>query len=268
MRLQPRRGAAALVTGASSGIGLAFARSLAARGFDLVLAARTAPRLEELAAELSAEHGVSARPFPVDLSTEDGAARLFEATEGSGLEVDLLVNDAGFALHGALADLSVARVKELLRVNVLAATELAQRHLRAMRARRRGGILNVASTQAFLPDPYMAAYGASKAFLASFSQALSVEAEGEGVTVTCLCPGFTRTRFYEVAGMRGPKGTPFPEMRAEDVAEIGLHALERGRALAVAHPFDRLWIFAGRFAPRALPPRLAARLYRKLKVES
>jgi short-subunit dehydrogenase len=265
MRLAPRAGGAALVTGASSGIGEAFARKLAARGFDLVLAARTASRLEALAAELAARHGVNAIPFAVDLATDDGPARLFTATEGSGREVDLLVNDAGFALHGALADLPVDRVKELLHVNVLAATELAQRHLAAMRSRRRGGILNVASTQAFLPDPYMAAYGASKAFLASLSQALSVETEGDGVTVTCLCPGFTRTGFYDAAGMKGPKGTPFPEMRAEDVAEIGLHALERGRALVVPHPFDRLWIFAGRFAPRALPPLLAARLFRKLK---
>jgi len=265
VRLSPRPGGWALVTGASSGIGEAFARKLAARGFDLVVAARSEDRLAALAAELSAAHRVAVAPVAVDLAAEAGAARLFEATEGSGREVDLLVNNAGFGLRGALAELPVERVLELLRVNVLATTELAHRHLVAMRGRRRGAILNVASTQAFLPDPYMAAYGASKAFVSSFSQALHVEAEADGVTVTCLCPGFTRTGFYAVAGMKGAKGTPFPEMRAEDVAEIGLASVERGRALVVPHPLDRLWIFTGRFAPRSLPPRMAARLFRRQK---
>jgi uncharacterized protein len=262
----PRRGDRALVTGASSGIGEALARKLAARGVDLVLTARSAARLEALAAELKTAHGIGVETAPLDLAAAGAAAELFARTEGRGLGVDLLVNNAGFGLLGAEAELPVEGVLDSLRVNVLAAAELAHRFLAAMRPRRRGAILNVASTQAFLPDPYMAAYGASKAFLLSFSEALHVEAERDGVLVTCLCPGFTRTGFYAAAGMKGPGGTAFPEMRADDVAEIGLHALERGRAVVVTHPLDRVWIFAGRFAPRALQRRMAARLFRKLSL--
>jgi len=263
LSLAPRAGGAALVTGASSGIGEAFARSLASRGFDLVLAARSGDRLAALASELSARHGIAAEPVVVDLAAEGGAEELFAKAEGSGREIGVLVNNAGFGLNGAEAELPLPRVLDVVRLNVLSLVELTHRHLVAMRARRRGAILNVASTQAFLPDPYMAAYGASKAFVLSFTEALHVEAEDYGVTVTCLCPGYTRTRFYEVSGMRGPSGTPFPEMRAEDVAEIGLHALERGRAVVVPHPLDRLWIFGGRLVPRAFPRRIAARLFRR-----
>jgi uncharacterized protein len=254
----PRAGTYALVTGASSGIGEALARKLAERGHAVLLAARSKERLEELAVELSARHGVPAEAIAIDLSAPGAAEALFAATEGSGKPVDVLVNNAGFGLLGAEVDLPLPRVSELLRLNVLALAELTHLFLGAMRARRRGAILNVASTQAFLPVPYMAAYGASKAFIASFSEALHMEAAKDGITVTCLCPGYTRTGFQGVARMKGAEGTPFPEMRAGDVAEIGLQALARGRAVVVTHPFDRLWIFAGRFVPRSFTRRLAA----------
>jgi short-subunit dehydrogenase len=254
--LRPERGLA-VVTGGSSGIGEAFARKLAARGFSLVLVARSAGRLAALAEELAARHGIAAEPVALDLSAPGAAEALYARTEGAGRPVALLVNNAGVGLHGALAEQPPARVEELLRLDVLALTELTQRFLAAMRARRSGAILNVASTQAFLPVPYMAAYGAAKAYVSSFTQAVHEEAERDGVVVTCLCPGYTRTRFYGASKMKGPKGTPFPEMTPDDVAEAGLAALDRGRAVAVPHPLDRLWIFTGRFVPLAVPRKLA-----------
>ena len=151
----------------------------------------------------------------------------------------------------------------LVDLNVRVLTESCHRFLSPMRARRHGRILNVASTSSFLPVPYMAAYAASKAFVLSFSQALHEEARGDGVTVTALCPGYTRTAFHDVAGMRGAEATPFPEMTPEAVADAGLAALENERALVVTHPLDRLWIALGRLAPRTLPPRIAAAVFRR-----
>jgi short-subunit dehydrogenase len=256
-------GSWALVTGASSGIGEAFARNLAARGIDLLLVARTKDALERLAADLRRLHAVGVEVLPADLTRPEAAGTLFEKTEGAGRRVGLLVNNAGFGLNGPETDLPLDRVLELLRLNVVATAELTHRFLVAMKKRGEGAILNVASTAAFLPAPYFAAYSASKAFVLSFTHALHEEVRREGVTVTCLCPGYTKTAFHGVAGMRGAEATPFPEMSAERVAEIGLNAVERGRAVAVTHPLDRAWIEAGRFAPRSLPPRLAAWLFKR-----
>lgn len=253
----------AVVTGASSGIGESFSRKLAGRGYDLVLAARSKDRLDRLAGELSERHGVSVETVAVDLSAPGAARTLFDAAEGSGRAVDLLVNNAGFGLNGAQADLPLEKVSEMLRLDVVAVVELSHLFLVAMRARRRGRILNVASTQAFLPMPFMAAYGASKAFIVSFSQALHEEAKRDGVIVTCVCPGYTKTAFQAVSGMRPADTTPFPEMRPDDVAEVGLVAVERGRALVVTHPLDRLWIFTMRFLPRSWPAKVAGAIFAK-----
>jgi len=250
--------ALAVVTGASSGIGAALARLLAESGHDLFLVARRGDALARLAEELAKTNGIDASFLAADLGTPEGREALFAATEGAGKAVSILVNNAGFGLSGAEADLPLERVLSLLHLNVVATAELTHRFLVAMRARRAGGILNVASTAAFYPTPYFAAYGASKAFVLSFTHALHEEAKKNGVTVTCLCPGYTKTEFGAVAGMRGAEGTPFPEMTADAVAKIGLEALEKKKAYVVTHPLDRVWIASGRLVPRSVPVKLGA----------
>lgn len=256
----------AVVTGASSGIGAALARLLAQSGRDLLLVARRADALARLAGELATANGIDASVLAVDLGRPGGREALFEATEGAGKAVSILVNNAGFGLNGAEAELPLERVLSMLQLNVVATAELTHRFLVAMRARRAGGILNVGSTAAFLPVPYLAAYAASKAFVLSFSHALHEEAKKDGVTVTCLCPGYTKTNFQDVAGMRGAESTPFPEMTPEAVAKIGLEALEKRKAYVVTHILDRAWIASGRLVPRSVPVKVAAAVFSKTRL--
>lgn len=260
-------GGLAVVTGASSGIGAAFARLLAAEGRPVVLVARGRAALEALAAELVAAHGVEAEALPADLGTPEGREAVWAATEGAGRPVALLANAAGFGLVGPEADLPLERVRALLELNVVATTELTHRFLVAMRARGAGEILNVSSTSAFYPTPFFSLYGASKAFLLSFTHALHEEARGAGVVVTCLVPGYTKTNFHAAARMKDAKGTPFPEMTAEAVARAGLAALRKKKAFAVTHPLDRLWIASGRLVPRWVPARIGAYFFSKAKLE-
>lgn len=257
----------AVVTGASSGIGAALARLLAAEGRPLLLVARSKGALEALAAEISAAGG-EAGALDADLGTVAGRDAVWDATEGAGRAVSLLVNDAGFGLVGPQADLPLERVRALLELNVVATAELTHRFLVAMRGRRAGAILNVASTSAFYPTPYFGLYGASKAFILNFTHALHEEAKRDGVTVTCLVPGYTRTNFHIVANMKDAKGTPFPEMTAEAVAKAGLEALRKGKAFRVTHPLDRLWIAAGKLVPRWVPARIGAIFFSKAKLDS
>jgi short-subunit dehydrogenase len=261
-------GGLAVVTGASSGIGAALARLLAAEGRPVLLVARSGEALGALASALRAAHGGEADVLAADLGTPEGRAAVWDATEGRGRPVSLLVNNAGFGLSGPEAELPLERVHALLELNVVATATLTHRFLLAMKARGAGEILNVSSTSAFYPTPYFAAYGASKAFVLAFTHALHEEARRDGVTVTCLVPGFTRTNFAAVAGMKGAEGTPFPEMTAEAVAKIGLEALRKRRAFAVTHPLDKAWIFAGRLVPRWVPARIGARFFRKARKSS
>lgn len=261
--LQVSPGCWALVTGASSGIGESIARKLCERRIPVVLVARSAARLEELAGQWTSRYQSPVLAIPLDLSRDGAADRLAEETEGAGKPIDLLVNNAGFGFNGPFEELPAARLDEMLRLNVSALSQLTHLVLPAMKARRHGRILNVASTAAYLPVPYMASYAATKAYVLSLSQALHEEAKGDGITVTCLCPGYTRTRFHDVAGMRGAEATVFPEMSADDVAEAGLAALERGRAYVVPHVLDRLWIASGRLVPRWVPATIAAWVFRR-----
>jgi short-subunit dehydrogenase len=261
------RGGLAVVTGASSGIGAAFARLLAATGRPVLLVARRENVLEALAAELRAAHGVEAGVLAADLGTPEGRDAVWRATEGRGRPVTLLVNNAGFGLAGAEADLPLERVHALLELNVVATATLTHRFLVAMRARGAGEILNVSSTTAFYPTPYFAAYGASKAFILNLTHALHEEARKDGVTVTCVVPGYTKTNFHAVARMKGAEGTPFPEMTAEAVAAVGLEALRKRKAVAVTHPLDRLWIAAGKLVPRWVPARIGAVFFSTAKLD-
>ncbi len=258
----------AVVTGASSGIGAAFARALAAEGRPVLLVARRAGALEALAGELRAGHAASAEVLAADLGTPEGRDAVWNATEGAGREVSLLVNNAGFGLNGPEADLPFERLHALLELNVVATAELTHRFLVAMRARREGAILNVSSTSAFYPTPYFSAYGASKAFILNFTHALHEEAKAFGVVVTCLVPGYTKTNFHAVAGMKSAEATPFPEMTPEAVAKIGLEAVRRRKAVVVTHPLDRAWILSGRFVPRWVPAKVGAYFFSKTRLDS
>lgn len=265
--LEVAKGSTALVTGASSGIGREIAKKLAGWKIPVLLVARSGDALRSLAAEWRDSFGGDVDVLALDL-TLDGAARQLEAsTEEAGRPVDLLVNAAGFGYNGPFVEQPVEKTLEMLRLNILATTELTHRFLSRMRERRRGRILNVASTAGFLPMPYFAAYAATKAYVLSLTHALHEEAKSDGVTVSCLCPGYTKTAFHGVAGMRGAEATPFPEMRADDVAEIGLRALEDGKAVVVTHLFDRLWIASGRLVPRGVPPKIAAAIFKRTRLK-
>lgn len=253
----------ALVTGASSGIGRELAQVLAAEGHDLVLVARGEADLVELARDLGERHGIEARVLPADLARPGAPGEVAAAVERLGLEIDVLVNNAGFGLHGDFLETDPAVERDMIAVNVAALTELAKRLAGPMAARGRGRILNVASTAAFQPGPGMAVYYATKAYVLSFSVAIAVELEGTGVTVTALCPGPTRTGFAEVAG--AGRSRLFARSRGMDagrVARAGYRAMARGRKVAVVGFWNRLGAFANRLSPRPFAARVVRRLHR------
>jgi uncharacterized protein len=251
----------ALVTGASSGIGEELARLMAARGHDLVLAARSEDRLRALASELAAKHGVRAEAVAADLARPGGAAALAAELTRRGVAIDVLVNNAGFAMHGPFAEGDAARQTSLLELNVVALTELTRLLLPGMLARRAGRVMNVASTAAFVPGPFMAVYYASKAYVLSFSVALAEEVKGKGVTVTALCPGATRTRFEVEAGVSSTRlfrGRGV--MSAADVARDAYEGMMAGRAIVVPGLRNRLLAGSSHLAPRTLQARIARAL--------
>ena len=248
----------ALVTGASRGIGEAFARQLAARGQDLVLVARSRDRLEALAGELTERHGAVVHIVIADLARPCAAESVFAETERLGLEIDLLVNNAGFSKAGAFAELPLEVQADMVRLNVNTLVELTRLYLPAMRRRRRGGVINVGSNAAFQPVPRMAVYGATKAFVLSFSEAVAAEVEGDGVRVMALCPGATDTEFWPIAGVWAERRSRMPS--PDDVVAAGLRAFERGRWFYVHGLLNQVVaLFAGRILPRWLVVRLAKR---------
>ena len=242
----------ALITGASAGLGVDFARQLSAKGHRLVLVARRKERLDALAAELG-----NARTIALDLGEEGAADRLMADLAAHGERVDLLVNNAGFGLAGRFAELDGQRQRRMIDLNCGALTELAHAVLPGMIERKAGAILNVASTAAFQPGPGMAVYFATKAFVLSFSEALHEEVRGHGVTVTALCPGPTATEFGEVAGFKG--NGAFDKMSADSssVVRAGLAALDKGRALVIPGLVNNVGAQAHRFLPRALLRKIA-----------
>src|SRR5579859_4111787 len=194
------QGKTALVTGASSGIGAAFARELAARGMDLLLVARSTDRLQQLADELQARDHVHVTALPIDLSQEHAVEQIRQAVAQRGLQIDMLINNAGFATHGRFEDLELARDHAQLMVNIATLVDLTHAFIPGMLARGGGVLLNVASTVAYQPTPYMAVYGASKAFVTSFSVAPAEEYRRSGLQVLVISPGATETGFFAAAG--------------------------------------------------------------------
>jgi len=245
----------ALVTGASAGLGVEFARQLAGRGHRLVLVARRGDRLDALAAELG-----NARAVAFDLARPGAAAALLEDVAAAGETVDLLVNNAGFGLHGRFARADAARLREMIDLNCGALTELCRAVLPDMIERRSGGILNVASTAAFQPGPGMAVYFATKAYVLSLTEAIHEEVKNSGVRVSALCPGPTRTEFGEVAGFKGNGAFDRLSMDAASVVAAGLKGLDRNKAVVITGRLNKLGAFATRLVPRAVTRRIAGSL--------
>lgn len=243
----------ALVTGASAGIGRELARILAA-DHDLILTARREPELRALAADLAP---ATCRVIPIDLAEPAGARALFDAVAATGLKVDVLVNNAGFGDLRPFASADLGKMLRMIQLNVTALTELTGLFLPGMIARGHGRILNVGSVAGFQPGPLMAVYYATKAYVNSFSEALSCELAGTGVTVTCLCPGPTESEFAAVAGFQENRFFSVGSMAgSRSVAVAGVNALRRGKRLIITGARNRVLIFAERFAPRGLVIRV------------
>ena len=242
----------ALVTGASGGIGEELARLFAADGHDLVLVARSRDKLARLAEELAGRHGVAARVLAADLARPETPREIFDGLQGEGVPVDALVNNAGFGSYGLFAETDLKKELELLQVNVVALTHLTKLFLGGMLGRRRGYVMNVASTAAFQPGPLMAVYYASKAYVLSFSEALANECEGTGVRVSALCPGPTETGFVAAAGMQQSKLFERGAMTAREVAEAGYRGMLAGKAVVIPGFRNALLARAVGLAPRRL----------------
>lgn len=249
------------MTGASAGIGEAFARALAARHHDLVLVARRRDRLEALAKELAERHRVSVSVEAADLAEEPDLAALAAAIAAD--PPDLLVNNAGFGTFGRFAELEPERELEEIRTNVLAPVRLTRAALPGMLARGRGAVINVSSLAGEVPGPFTATYAATKAFVTSFSESLHEELRGSGVIVQALLPGFTRTEFQEVAGVDPGRVPSLAWLSAERVARSSLAALERGEAVCIPGAGYRLLGGLGALAPRGVARRVLGTLQRR-----
>jgi short-subunit dehydrogenase len=243
----------ALVTGASAGLGVEFAKLCAAGGYDVVLLARSAARLAELAADLTKTHGVEARPLVADLADPAAPSRIFAQLGGQlrAKPIEILINNAGFGVRGPYTETDWARESSLMQVNMVALAHLTKLFLPEMVRRRTGRILNVASTAAFVPGPFMALYYASKAFVLSFSEALAEELKGTGVTATVLCPGPTRTEFAQAAGIADSDLFKGPTMSAAEVARVGYDAMMAGKSSVIAGARNRWMIRGTRLVPRS-----------------
>ena len=247
----------AVVTGASSGLGVEFARIHASRGGDLVLVARREDRLRELAEELVAAHGVEVDVVARDLAVPGAPEDLAEDLLGRGVRVDTLINNAGFGGHGVFTDREWERDRDMIRLNIEALTALTRKFLPPMVERGGGRVLNVASTAGFLPGPLQAVYFATKAYVISFSEAVNEELKGTGVTVSVLCPGATQTEFFDSAGLGGTRFLKFGVASSRKVAEFGYRAMSRGRRVAVPGFANRFMMHSLRLTPRWLATRLS-----------
>ena len=250
----------ALITGASGGIGLELARVFAEQGYGLVLVARSMEKLESLAEELRAAHGTIVEVIGIDLARGDAAEEVFRETAERDVEVDVLVNNAGFATYGPFHRKTREHELEMVQLNVASLTHLTHLFLPGMVERGRGKVLNVASTAAFQPGPLMAGYFASKAYVLHFSEAIAVELEGTGVSVTALCPGPTASDFQKRANMEESKLLRAPMMSSRKVAEVGYRALEKGRTVVIPGTANKVGALVGRLLPRKTLSKLVFRV--------
>lgn len=261
--MRPERPETALVTGASDGIGRELARVFASRGFAVVLVARRAPLLAAMADEIRAREGVRAVPIALDLTKPDAPRELFERTQQQGLQVDALVNNAGLMEFGAFAATPLDRLLAMTALNTSALMALTRLFLAPMLEARHGRVLNVGSTGSFAPLPSLAVYAATKAFILSFSEALSEELQGSGVSVTCCCPGFTETQMAnQIDGVAKLKGLA-PLMDPVEVARDAYQACMRGQVVRVPGVANQLLIRALALQPRSVVRWLGGALGRR-----
>jgi uncharacterized protein len=262
---EPRSSSTALITGASSGIGEAIARRLAQRGHGLTLVARREERLRALATELTDEHGVRAESVAADLGTPDGRGGMFERLAALGLEVEILVNNAGFGGSGNVHRSDPDRLAQMVRLNCEALVEIQARLTPAMVERGRGAVINIASTAAFQPIPGTATYAATKAFVLALSEATNSELGGRGVTVTAVCPGPVKTEFAEAAGLgdANEKLPGFIWTDVEDVARAAVDGADRGNRVVVPGLMNRAGALLGQHSPRVLALPVAKRAWRQ-----
>lgn len=252
------RGKTALVTGASSGLGVDFATILAERGCNLILVARREERLRTLAGELASRHGVQAQAIALSLSSLGAAQVLYDRIRALGLTVDILINNAGFGIYGPFTETPWEREEEMLLLDVVAPVHLTKLFVRDMLARRFGYVLQVSSIGAYQPSPTYATYSASKAFLLSFGEALSYELRDTQVKMCVLSPGVTETEFLDVAGQRRSLYQRMSIMPSRPVAEIGIEAMLRGKPSKVAGVMNAFAVWSLRFMPRRLQAAMAS----------
>ncbi|WP_281885070.1 SDR family oxidoreductase [Paenibacillus sp. YYML68] len=249
-----------LITGASSGIGEVFAHELAAKGSHLILTARSESKLNDLAQKLSKKHGIQTEVIVSDLSQAGAPAELYQACIERGRSIDILINNAGFGTHGLFEEQSFDRNHDEIMLNVMAVVELTHLFLPEMLRKRSGVVINVASTAAFQPDPYMAVYGATKAFVLSFTQALWEENRKRGVQFLTLCPGSTETAFFDVLGTNdasvGKKATP------KHVVDVALRSLGTNRSYVVAGSMNYINSQATRLIPKKIMLRIVSGMLR------
>lgn len=254
----------ALITGASAGIGWSLAEELAAGGANLVLTARRAERLEKLAAELTAKHRIQAQVVTADLNRPQAPGEIFEYTSKKNLEIDLLVNNAGFGAFGYAHEIAMERMAEMVQVNCTAVVHMTRLYLPGMVQRRRGYVLIVASTAAFQAVPFNSVYAATKAFDLLFAEGVSEEVRAQGVKVCALCPGPTTTEFQEVANQ--PDRVFKVAETAEKVARVGLEGLAKGKSYVISGAMNRLMMESERLAPRRFVTQMAAKMMRPEKI--
>jgi hypothetical protein len=250
----------ALITGASSGIGREFAHALAERRSNLLLVARSADKLTSLAEELRTIYNVRVEVIPSDLSRPHAGQAVYQDALDRGMMPNLIVNNAGFATYGYFDELSIERQREEIMLNVLAVVELTHAALPAMLANGYGGVINVSSTAAFQPDPYMAIYGATKAFILSWSEALWAENQRRGIRVVALAPGATDTAFFDVVG--ASEASVGSRSRPEDVVAAGLRALNRNQSFVIPGWQNYLLAQLNRLLPRAVVASITDRILR------
>lgn len=253
------KGTTALVTGASSGLGIAYATEFARRGADVVLVARREDRLRDLADRLGWQFDVTATVIPADLAAPGAAAALKTETDARGIRIHALVNNAGFGMHDDFIDADAARTAEMIDLNVNALVALTREFLPAMVTARSGVVVNISSTGAFQPCPGMAVYAATKAFVLSFTEAVAYEVRDTGVRVLALCPGATQTEFFDVAGDAASVGR---RQTAVQVVDTALRAIDarRSRSTVVSGAANRVGSSLPRFVPRRTATAITARL--------
>lgn len=254
---------AALITGASSGIGQDIARILAERGHDLIISARRKDRLQKLAADLSTAHKVRVDVVEADLAEPEGAQKLYRNATALRKDIQILVNNAGFGKQSLVLEHSIEEIRSMIQVNITALTELTRLFAADMKAQGNGRILQLSSIGAFQPSPVYAVYSAAKAYVLSFSYAMNFELKGTGVSVTTMCPGITETEFHEVAGHEKTGFMKTFSMTSRKVAEIGVNAMMKRRAKVIPGFSNAFNSFLMESMPRAFSTGIAASLMKK-----